>query len=55
MVDSLGLPTFYFIADAFYCARKLMASLLEKGKHLVSRVKITAVAYVPANVPQAAR
>ena len=51
MVDSLGLPTFYFIADAYYCARKVMASLLAKGNHLVSRVKITAVAYVPADVP----
>lgn len=55
MVDSLGLPTFYFIADAYYCARKVMASLLVKGNHLVSRVKITAVAYVPADAPAGER
>ena len=55
MVDSLGLPTFYFIADAYYCARKVMASLLAKGNHLVSRVKITAVAYVPADAPAGGR
>ncbi len=55
MVDALGLPTFYFIADAYYCARKVMASLLKKGNHLVSRVKITAVAYVPADAPAGER
>jgi len=52
LVDSLGLPRFYFIADAYYSARKVMASLLGKGNHLVSQVKITAVAYLPVAAPQ---
>ncbi len=55
MVDSLGLPTFYFIADAYYCARKVMSSLLKQGNHLVSRVRITAVAYLPADAPAGER
>jgi hypothetical protein len=48
LVDSLGLPRFYFIADAYYSARKVMAALIGKGNHLVSQVRSTAVAYVPA-------
>jgi hypothetical protein len=48
LVDSLGLPHFYFIADAYYSARKVMTALLGKGNHLVSQVRITAVSYVPA-------
>lgn len=55
LVDSLGLPSFYFIADAYYSARKVMASLLMKGNHLVSRVRITAVAYMPAETPSGKR
>lgn len=49
LVDSLGIAPFYFIGDAYYCARKVMAALLIKGNHLVSQVKITAVAYLPAD------
>ena len=48
LVDSLDLPHFYFIADAYYSARKVMAALLGKGNHLVSQVRINAVAYLPA-------
>jgi len=55
LVDSLDLPPFYFIADAYYSARKVMASLLRRGNHLVSQVKITAVAYLPAPVPEGCR
>jgi len=55
LLDSLGLPPFYFIADAYYSARKVMACLLKKNNHLVSQVKITAVAYLPATAPKGPR
>jgi hypothetical protein len=51
MLDSLSLPPFYFIADAYYCARKVMAPLIKKGNHLVSLVRMNAVAYMPAETP----
>jgi hypothetical protein len=38
---------FYFVADAFYTARKIIKGLLDQNNHLVSRVKSNAVAYVP--------
>lgn len=55
LLDSLGLPHFYFIADAYYCARKVMAALLKGGNHLVSQVRITAVAYLPAEPTEGKR
>ena len=55
LVNSLDLPPFYFIADAYYSARKVMASVLQKGNHLVSQVKITAVAYLPYKGPSGKR
>lgn len=48
MADSLGLPEFYFIADSYYSARKVMTALLKKGNHLITRVKKNTVAYMPA-------
>jgi len=35
----------YFVADAFYAARKIVAGLLKNDNHLVTRVKSNAVAY----------
>lgn len=55
LIDSLGLPSFYFIADAYYCARKVMTPLLKKGNHLVSLVRMNAVAYMPADAPSGKR
>src|SRR5208283_1172803 len=49
LVDSLGLPHFYFIADAYYSARKVVSAVLGKGNHLVSQVRSNAVAYLPAS------
>lgn len=49
MADALGLPEFYFIADSYYSARKVMAALLKKGNHLVCQVRMNAVAYMPAD------
>jgi hypothetical protein len=51
LVDSLCLPHFYFIADAYYSARKVMAALCIQGNHLVSQVRMNAVAYLPAAAP----
>jgi len=48
MTEDLDLPAFYFIADSYYSARKVMAALLMKGNHLVSQVRMNAVAYMPA-------
>src|SRR5277367_7089522 len=36
---------FYFVADAYYAARKIVAGLLQENNHLVTRVKSNAVAY----------
>ena len=38
---------FYFVADAFYAARKIVNGLLDQNNHLVTRVKSNAVAYAP--------
>ena len=35
----------YFVADAYYAARKIVNGLLEQNNHLVTRVKSNAVAY----------
>jgi hypothetical protein len=55
LVDSLGLPGFYFIADAYYSARKTMSCLLAQGNHLTSQVRMNAVAYLPADTPPGRR
>lgn len=55
LVDSLGLPRFVFIADAYYAAKKVMAALLGKDNHLVSQVRSNAVAYLPAVTPPGRR
>lgn len=46
----LELP-FYFVADAYYASRKLALPLLERGQHLVTRVRNNAVAYRSAPAP----
>ena len=49
LIDSLQLPENYiFLADAYYASRKIVLPLLEKGNHLVSRVRKNAVAYYQA-------
>ena len=40
---------FYFVADAYYAAGKMVKSLLKQGNHLVTRVKSNAVAYLPVD------
>jgi hypothetical protein len=39
---------FYFVADAYYAAHKIVNGLLEQNNHLITRVKSNAVAYAPA-------
>jgi hypothetical protein len=38
---------YYFVADAYYAAGKIIKGLLDCGNHLVSRMRSNAVAYVP--------
>lgn len=49
LIDDLSLSeNFILLADAYYASRKIVLPLLEKGNHLVSRVRKNAVAYYPA-------
>lgn len=45
-IVSIGQP-FYFVADAYYAAGKIVSGLLAQNNHLVTRVKSNAVAYKP--------
>jgi hypothetical protein len=49
LLDILAIKApFYFVADAYYAAGKMVSGLLKQGNHLVTRVKSNAVAYAPA-------
>jgi DDE superfamily endonuclease len=49
LLDTLAIKVpFYFVADAYYAAGKMVIGLLNQGNHLVTRVKSNAVAYAPA-------
>jgi hypothetical protein len=49
LLDMLAIKVpFYFVADAYYAAGKVVNGLLKQGNHLVTRVKSNAVAYAPA-------
>lgn len=46
LINSLELTDpFYFVADAYYTAGKVIRGLIDKKNHLISRVKKNAVAY----------
>lgn len=48
LMDSLGIEEpVYLLADAYYACRKISRALLRSGSHLISRVRITSVAYEP--------
>ena len=55
MLSLLGIvaigESFYFVADAFYAAGKVVKGLLVQNNHLITRVKSNAVAFAP-HVPQ---
>ena len=36
---------YYFVADAYYCNQKMVAGLLDKGNHLVTRARSNSVAF----------
>jgi hypothetical protein len=46
---------FYFVADAYYAAGKIVRGLLAQNNHLVTRVRSNAVAYQPYLEPAAMR
>ena len=49
LIETLAITTpFYFVADAYYAAGKIVNGLLKQGNHLVTRVRSNAVAYLPA-------
>jgi hypothetical protein len=49
LLDIVALKTsFYFVADAYYAAGKMVTGLLGQGNHLVTRVRSNAVAFAPA-------
>jgi hypothetical protein len=49
MLSLLGIAAieqpFYFVADAYYAAHKIVAGLIKQDNHLLTRVKSNAVAY----------
>jgi hypothetical protein len=48
LIETLTIiEPFYFVADAYYAAGKIVKGLLKQGNHLVTRVKSNAVAYLP--------
>lgn len=51
---ALGGP-FYFVADAYYAAHKIVNGLLDQGNHLITRVKSNAIAYAAAERPSKLR
>jgi len=56
LVSSLAISQpLYFVADAYYASNKVIKGLLAQGNHLVTKVRVNAVAYYPAPAPQGAR
>jgi len=48
LIETLEITDpYYFVADAYYAAGKMVKGLLKQGNHLVTRVKSNAVAYLP--------
>ena len=44
----LGQEKFYLVADAYYSVRKMYKGVVENAGHVISKAKITAVGYEPA-------
>src|SRR6478609_9104980 len=48
-LESLALrELYYFLADAYYAAGKMVAALLKQGSHLITRAKSNSIAYKAA-------
>jgi hypothetical protein len=56
LIELLGeLPIeapYYLVADAYYASKNIALPLLQAGNHLVTRVRVTAVGYLPAPQPK---
>jgi len=53
LLQELAIKTpCYFVADAYYASRKIILPLLRMKWELVTRVRLNAVAYRPAPVPE---
>ena len=56
LIETLAInEPFYFVADAYYAAGKMINGLLKRGNHLVTRVKSNAVAYLPVDPTEGGR
>jgi hypothetical protein len=56
LLDSVALgQSFYFVADAYYACATVAQRLRTSGSHLISRVRRSAVAYIPAAIPRGPR
>jgi len=56
LLGSLAISVpFYFVADAYYASGKVIRGLLVQGNHLITRVRINAVAYYPAPTSEGQR
>ena len=44
----LGQEKFYLVADTYYSVRKMYKGVVENAGHVISKAKITAVGYEPA-------
>jgi hypothetical protein len=56
LLHAVSIETsFYFVADAYYAAGKVVKGLLNQDHHLLSRVKSNALAYQPAEPPKGKR
>jgi len=56
LLGSLAISVpFYFVADAYYASGKVIQSLLLQGNHLITQVRVNAVAFHPAPAPEGPR
>ena len=44
-IAAVEQPFYFFVADAYYAAHKIVAGLLKQNNHLLTRMKSNAVAY----------
>jgi len=53
MLNSVAISQpFYLVCDAYYASGKIILPLLKVGQHLISRVRINAVAYLAPQIEQ---
>lgn len=56
LLDAMAMTgPYYLVADAYYACRKVGRALLANGCHLISRMRITAVAFEPFVPPSGPR